>query len=39
MFPPGGGQGSQDRNRGVYLPEDDVWTEDLDAAPALIVGV
>jgi hypothetical protein len=41
MFPGGaGGQGSgNERNRGTYLPDDDVWTEDLDSAPSLIVGV
>lgn len=39
MMPPGGGAGDRECNRGTYLPEDDVWTEDLDTPPGLIVGV
>ena len=39
MFPPQMGQGSNERNRSTFLPEEDVWTEDLDVAPPLIVGV
>jgi hypothetical protein len=38
MFPPQMGQGGNERNRSTFLPEEDVWTEDLDVAPPLIVG-
>jgi hypothetical protein len=38
MFPPQMGQGGNERNRSTFLLEEDVWTEDLDVAPPLIVG-
>jgi hypothetical protein len=37
MMPPGIG-GDQERRRGTYLPEEDVWLDDLGAVPALITG-
>jgi hypothetical protein len=38
MMPPGAGQGGRDRSRGTYLPEDDIWTDDLLVSPGLITG-